>query len=403
MTERLYYQNSYLKECKAKVVKKLEIKRQPAVILDRTIFYPTSGGQPYDKGFIQNIPVIEVLEEEGEIIHILQEEWKGKENEEVIEKIDWERRFDHMQQHTGQHILSGALMKIWGIETVSFHLGEKFCTLDIHKDSITLEEIKAIEVYANRVVFENRPIECYVIEREAELKNLNLRKGVNRKGKIRIVEVKDFDTSACGGTHCRTSGEVGLIKITRWEKKGENIRLEFICGQRAWEDYFWKSEMIKSVSGKLTIKDSELGETIDRLIEERKEIKRELRECKEKLQGYEAIQLINQFTPREDGIRVVHKIFKDKNFQEVRELIQRVVNLDDKVIVFCGIIDTGGKIIFACSKDLKYDMNRLIKEAEKFIEGRGGGSSNFAQSGGKKIEGILLALEFALQNWENFI
>lgn len=402
MTERLYYQNSYLQECKARMVKKLEIKNQPAVILDRTIFYPTSGGQPYDKGFIQNIPVIEVLEEGEEIVHILQEEWQSKEKEEVIGKIDWERRFDHMQQHTGQHILSAALMKSWGIETVSFHLGEKFCTLDINKDNLTSEEIKKIEFCANKVVFENRPIHCYFIEGEEEIKSLNLRKAVNRKGKIRIVEVKDFDISACGGTHCRASGEVGLIKITRWEKKGEGIRIEFICGQRAWEDYFWKNEMIKGISLKLTTKDTELGEAIDRLLEERKGIKKELREYKEKWQDYEAIQLINQFNPRRDGIRVINKIFEGKNFQEVRELIQRMVNLDEKVMIFCGIIDNGGKIIFACSKDLNYDMSRLIKEAEKFIEGRGGGNSNFAQSGGKKIEGIPQALDFALQNWGNF-
>ncbi|GAB4114586.1 MAG: serine-tRNA(Ala) deacylase AlaX [Candidatus Caldatribacteriota bacterium] len=403
MTERIYYQDSYLKEYKSKVIKKMEIKNRPALVLDQTIFYPTSGGQPYDQGFIQNIPVVEVLEEGEDIIHVLQQEWEGQEQEEVISKIDWTRRFDHMQQHTGQHILSGALMKIWGIETVSFHLGEKYCTLDINKADLTSEEIKNIEFNANKIIFENKPVESYFIEQQEELKRLNLRKEVKRKGKIRIVEVKDFDISACGGTHCRTSGEIGLIKITRWERKGENIRLEFICGQRAWKDYFWKNEMIKDISTKLTVKDAELAEAIDRLLEERREIKKELREYKEKWQEYEISQILGEFPPREDGIRVIKRIFKEKKFPEVRDLIQRMVNLEEKVIIFGGMIDNGGKIIFACSKNLNYDMKRLVKEAEKFIEGRGGGSINFAQSGGKKAEGIAQAIDFAVRNWENFV
>ncbi len=402
MTERIYYRDSYLKEYKSKVVKKIEIKNRPALVLDQTIFYPTSGGQPYDQGFIQNIPVVEVLEEGEDVIHILPQEWEGKEQEEVISQIDWKRRFDHMQQHSGQHILSGALMKIWGIETLSFHLGEKYCTLDINKTNLTSEEIKNIEFKANKIIFENRPIESYFIEQKEELKRLNLRKEVKRKGKIRIVEVKDFDISACGGTHCRASGEIGLIKITRWEKKGENIRLEFICGYRAWEDYFWKNEMIKMISGKLTVKDTELTEAIERLMEERREINKELRGFKEKWQEYEVNQLIAQVSPREDGLRVIKKIFKEKNFPEVRGIVQRLVNLNKKILVFAGVIDNGGKIIFACSKNLNYDMKRLVKEAEKFIEGHGGGSINFAQSGGKKVEGLAQAIDFAVRNWKNF-
>ena len=217
MTKRLYYQNSYLKEFRAKVLKKIKIDNQPAVVLGETAFYPTSGGQPYDKGLIQNIPVVEVLEDNNEIIHILKEELKEKINSEVVGKIDWKRRFDHMQQHLGQHILSGALMKLWGVETVSFHLGEEVCTLDIAKEELTEEEAKKAEECANEIIFDNRPVKCYFVEGEEELKGLNLRKVLEKTGKIRIIEVEDFDFSACGGTHCRATGEVGLIKITKWE------------------------------------------------------------------------------------------------------------------------------------------------------------------------------------------
>jgi len=405
LTERLYYQDSYLKEFKAKVLKKIKINNQPAVVLDKTAFYPTSGGQPYDRGVIQDIPVVEVVEDNDEITHILKEELKEEINSEVVGKINWERRFDHMQQHSGQHILSGALMKLWSVETVSFHLGEEVCTLDIAKEKFTEEEARKVEECANEIIFNNKPVKCYFVEGEEELKRLNLRKLPDRKGKIRIIEIENFDLSACGGTHCRATGEVGMIKITKWEKRGEKIRLEFICGRRAWKDYFRKNKVIKNISNKLTIKDSELGEAIDRMLEEQKEIRKELKGFKEKLQDYEVRNLINKSSLKDDGIRIVSKIFEDKNFQEVRELVQKIINLDESVVVLAGINSKGEgiKILFACSRALNYDMNRLIREAGKFIEGRGGGAPNFAQAGGKRVEGIHEALDFALTNLKDFV
>ncbi|MBA7587847.1 Alanine--tRNA ligase [subsurface metagenome] len=403
MTERLYYEDSYLKEFRAKVLKKIKIDNQPAVVLDETAFYPTSGGQPHDKGVIQDVPVVEVVEEGDEIVHILKKELKEKINSEVVGKIDWKRRFDRMQQHLGQHILSGALIKLWSAETVSFHLGEEVCTLDIAKEKLTEEEVKKAEECANEIIFDNRPIKCYFVEGEEELKRLNLRKVPEKTGKIRIIEVKNFDFSACGGTHCRATGEVGMIKITKWEKRGEKIRLEFVCGRRAWKDYFWKNEVIKNISNKLTIKDSELGEAIDRMLEERKESWKELKEFKEKLQEYEAKRLIDETSIRDNGIRIINKVFEEKNFQEVRGLVQKIINLDDSVVVLFGVKSDGTKILFACSRALKYDMNGLTREAAKFIEGQGGGAPNFAQAGGRKSEGIEDALNFALEHFQEFI
>ncbi len=407
MAERLYYQDSYLKEFRAKILKKIKIDNQPAVVLDETAFYPTSGGQPYDKGVIRDVPVVEVVEEGDEIIHILKEELNEKINSRVVGKIDWNRRFDHMQQHLGQHILSGALMKLWSAETISFHLGEEVCTLDIAKDKLTEEEAKKAEECANEIIFGNRPVKRYFVKGEEELKRLNLRKIPEKTGKIRIIEVEDFDLSACGGTHCKATGEVGLIKITKWEKRGEKTHLEFICGRRAWKDYLRKNELIKNISNKLTIKDSELGEAIDRMLEERKEIWKELKEVKEKLQEYEAKRLIDESSLRNNGIKIINKVFEEKNFQEVRGLVQKIINLDDSVVVLAGIKSKeegeGTKILLACSGVLKYDMNGLIREAGKFIEGRGGGAPNFAQAGGKKAEGIEDALNFALEHFQEFI
>jgi alanyl-tRNA synthetase len=406
LTERLYYEDSYLKEFKAKVIKKIKIDNQPAVVLDETAFYPTSGGQPYDKGVIQDVSVVEVVEEDDEIVHILKKELKEKINSEVVGKIDWKRRFDHMQQHSGQHILSAAFEKLWNADTVSFYLGDEICTLDIMKDNITSEEVKKAEVLSNNIVLENKPVKVYFVGQE-RANELNLRKIPPQKGDIRIVEIKDFDICACCGTHCGTTGEVGLIKILKWEKRGVKIRLDFICGKRSLKDYYWKNELIKNISNKLTIKDIELGEVVERMLEERKETRKELREIKEKLQEYEAKRLIDETSMRDNGIRIIKKVFEEKNFQEVRGLVQKIINLDDSVVVLAGIKNKGEgegvKILFACSRVLKYDMNGLIREAGKFIEGRGGGAPNFAQAGGKKAEGIEDALNFALEHFQEFI
>jgi len=402
LTERLYYQDSYLQEFKARIIKKVKIDNQPAVVLDRTAFYPTSGGQPYDRGVIQEVSVVEVVEEGKEIIHILKEELKEDVDAVVTGKIDWKRRFDHMQQHTGQHILSGALMKIWEAETVSFHLGEKLCTLDIAKDNLTSGEAYQVEELANRIIFEDRLIKCSFVEGEDELKSFDLRKIPDRKGKIRIIEVKDFDFSACGGTHCRASGEVGLIKITRWEKRGNEIRLEFICGKRAWEDYFWKNEMVKNIANKLTIKDTELGDVVDRILDERKEAGKKIKDLHENLQEYKALDLLHNKTVKKGDIKIINKVFEDESVEEVRRLANKIINLEECVLLF-GVKGERANLLFACSNNLNYDMNKLIKEACKFVEGRGGGVPNFAQGGGTKICGIEEALNFALEHFQDFI
>jgi len=404
LNKRLYYEDPYLKEFKGKVLEKVRINDKSAIVLDNTCFYPTSGGQPNDLGYIQSVPVIDVIEDKEKIVHVLKEDIEEKSGDTIIGKIDWERRFDHMQQHSGQHILSAAFEKLLDADTVSFNLGNEICSIDIMKDNITSGEIKKIEELANNIVLKNLSIEVYFVERE-DADKLNLRKLPPEKGKIRIVEIKDFDICACCGTHCFTTGEIGLIKILKWENRGAKIRINFICGKRSLKDYFWKNELIRNISNKLTIKDSELGEVIERMLEERKDARKKLREYKEKLQEYEANKLINESVLNDDGIKIINKIFKQKCFQEVRELVQKSINLDDSIIVLAGIEDKkeGAKILFACSKALKYDMNKLIKEAGKFIEGRGGGAPNFAQAGGKKAEEIQEALDFALKHFQEYL
>jgi len=406
LSKRLYYEEPYLQEFKGKILEKIKIDGKPALILGSTCFYPTSGGQPNDLGYIQSVPIVDVIEDNEKIIHVLKEGIEEECGDTVIGTIDWERRFDHMQQHSGQHILSAAFEKLWNADTVSFHLGDEVCTLDIMKDDITPEEVKRGEVLANNVVLENKPIKTYFVNKE-EVNKLNLRKIPPQKGDIRIVEIKDFDICACCGTHCETTGEVGLIKILKWEKRGVKIRLDFICGKRSLKDYYWKNELIKNISNKLTIRDTELREAVERMLEERKETRKKLREIKEKLQEHEVKKLIDETSTRDNRIKIINKVFEEKSFQEVKELVQKIINLDESVVVLAGIKSKGegegAKILFACSRVLKYDMNKLIKEAGKFIEGRGGGAPNFAQAGGKRVEGIQEALDFALTNLKDFV
>ena len=402
LSKRLYFEKPYLQEFKGKILEKIKIDGKPALILDNTCFYPTSGGQPNDLGYIQGESIVDVIEDNEKIIHVL----KGGIGEEcgdtIIGKIDWKRRFDHMQQHSGQHILSAAFEKLWNADTVSFNLGDEICTLDIMKNNIISEEVKKVETLSNNIVLENKPIKVYFVNQE-RANELNLRKIPPQREDIRIVEIKDFDICACCGTHCRTTGEVGLIKILKWEKRGEKIRLDFICGKRSLKDYYWKNELIKNISNKLTIKDTELGEAIDRMLEERKELWKELKEFKEKLQEYKAKRLIDESSLKDNRIKIINKVFEENNFQEVRGLAQKIINLDDSVIVLFGVKSEGAKILFACSRALKYDMNGLTREAGKFIEGRGGGAPNFAQAGGKRAEGIEDALNFALEHFQEFI
>ena len=195
---------------------------------------------------------------------------------------------------------------------------------------------------------------------------------------------------------------MGLIKITRWEKRGNEIRLEFICGKRTWEDYFCKNEMVKNIANKLTIKDAELGDAVDRMLDERKEAGKKIKDLQENLQEYTALDLLHNQAVKEGDLKIINKIFERESVEEVRRLANKIIILEECVLLF-GIKGERASLLFACSNSLNYNMNKLIKEALKFVEGRGGGIPNFAQGGGTKISGIEEALNFALEHFRDFI
>ena len=225
MTERLYYHDSYLTRFRARVVDASPDGTH--VYLDRTAFYPTSGGQPFDTGTLNGVAVIDVIDEGERIAHVTASPVTGVEVEGVI---DQPRRFDHMRQHTGQHLLSAVFIQLLDAPTVSFHLGAEACTIDIQRDALTTDDVRAVEKRANELVLENRPV---TVEFREAAGDLGLRKPADRAGELRIVSIADLDRSACGGTHVRATGEIGPILIRKLDRIRGIVRVEFLCGMRA--------------------------------------------------------------------------------------------------------------------------------------------------------------------------
>ncbi len=394
MTNRLYHLDPYQAEFTATVKDKKVEGDRIELILDQTCFYPTSGGQPFDTGTINHIPVIDVFERgDGEIVHILNEDIK---TDTIEGRIDWERRFDNMQQHSGQHILSQCFLKIFEAQTTSFHLGDEITTIDITKDELTWEEAEEVEKLANSIVLADKPIKTHLISEE-QAENFNLRKPPtkSRERYIRVVEVEGFDFSACGGTHCLSTGEIGLIKIRRWERKKGNTRVEFFCGWRAIKDYNWKHRMISDLAGSLTVKDKELHLAIEKLIDENRDIRRELNEVKARLLDYEAEELIDEAIEIEE-IRVVSEVFEGRELGEIRQLAGKIAG-QEKCIALLGLKGEKASLIFARSEDLDINMKELIKGACVIIKGRGGGRPSWAQGGGQEGDKLQEALDFAIE------
>jgi alanyl-tRNA synthetase len=273
MTRRLYFDDPYLTGFAALVVERLVHEGRPAVVLDRSAFYPSSGGQPHDTGRLNAIPVLDVVEREenGPVVHILA---AALEAEQVEGEIDWPRRFDLMQQHSGQHILSAASLQLLGATTAGFHLAEEYATIDLDRAPLSIAQLAEVEELANSVVVQNRPVVARFVVDE-ELRGLPLRKPVNHSGPVRVVQMGAFDCSACGGTHVRATGEIGLIKITRAERRGTETRLEFLCGRRALRDYDAKNALLTGLAAEFTVGYWEVPDMVHRLAGELQQARRD--------------------------------------------------------------------------------------------------------------------------------
>lgn len=380
MTKRLYYSDAYTTSFTANIIERFQYRGKLAVILDQTYFYPTSGGQPHDLGALNELPVINVMvrPEDNAIAHIIDGEiW----SDEVTGQIDWPRRFDHMQQHTGQHILSQSFLKAAEAETVSFHLGDDYATIDIQDTGLKSNHIEIAEIIANRTIWENRPVIARQIAKE-EADKLPLRKIPDIDDEqLRIVEVLDFDLTACGGTHVSHTGEIGLIKVTKLERRKDELRVEFLCGRRALVDYRQKNRIVNQLANELTTGYAEIEASVVRLRDEAKQSHRLLKQQLSHALSIEAGLLVKHGR-RQGNTVIISEVFAGRDLAELRMLANQITS-HPNTIAFLGTVGDSAQLIFARSADAPGEMNLLLKQALQILGSvTGGGTPNFAQGGG---------------------
>lgn len=383
MSTRIYYTDSNARQFEANVVQALEHEGHPAVLLDRTAFYPTSGGQPHDTGTLGPARVIEVVDrDDGEVVHVLDREIPSGR---VTGQIDWDRRFEHMQQHTGQHILSAACDKVLGARTVSFHLGTDRSTIDLSRD-VGPADISRAEAEANRVIWEDRPVTVRFVS-DDEAASLPLRKEPKRTGKLRIVEVADYDLSACGGTHVERTGAIGMIAVSGAEKYKGGVRLEFVCGGRALKTFDALRDTVTGCVRQLSVLPSELPEGIGRLQAESKELQRTVKSLQERLSVFEAQALVSRAVPAREWRTVIE--IAEWDAPGLKALAMAATTQPKVVVVLFN--PSGGLLVVARSADVSFDAAAALKALVARFGGRGGGRSELAQAGGLNgsAEGVL--------------
>jgi len=367
MTDRLYYQDSYLTEFRARVVE--ASPDQLRVYLDRTAFYPTSGGQPFDLGELGGVEVAEVIDEEERIVHVLRAPLAAPD---VAGRIDWERRFDRMQQHTGQHLLSAVLLELFNAPTVSFHLGADSSTIDV-AGTLNDEQLRQAERRANQVVFENRPVSVTFQHSSGDL---GLRKPTERTGEVRIVTIQDLDRSACGGTHVRATGEIGAILIRKLDRIRGNLRVEFVCGMRAIHcarsDFAALSEIARTFSAPLEETPALANAQREKLLD----ADRTRRKLSAELAQLRGRALYAETTAGSDGVRRVQRRL-DTLSDEIRTEAQSFT--ESPLAIFLALVANPPSLLLAVSKDAGIHAGDLLKRLLAEAGGRGGGNATLAQ------------------------
>lgn len=384
-TVRLYYTNSYQTAFDATVVSTQHWEDKPAVVLDRTCFYPTSGGQAHDTGALANCRVLDVIANaDGSVLHVLDREIEAGVGETVRGKIDWSRRYDHMQQHSGQHLLSHVFHEQFGMETVSVHFGAAESTLDLQVDAVTPEQMVTAERRANELVYANLPFKAYFVDDEA-IRALPLRRPPQVQGKIRIVEMDGLDYVACGGTHCHRTGELGPIKLVRQERSRGNVRITFLCGWRAQEDYATKHDLIADVAGRFSTEAAAIPSAIERLHEQERVLQKEVADLRNRLLHLQAAELREQAEALGE-YALVRRIFSQEPPEVVKQLAQQLQQ-QPRLVAVLGATAGGQMTLFvARGEEVPLHAGQLVRVALQKFSGGGGGRPEFAQGGGLSDE-----------------
>ena len=391
VTERLYYSDSHLIEFEARVVDVTDrVSGWTAVVLDRTAFYPTGGGQPSDTGTLNGARVVECIDDGDKgVLHVVQGAAPSR-NDIVRGRIDWLRRLDHMQQHTGQHILSQAFVTLFNASTKGFRVLEASCEIDVELNNPTTEIIERAVELANNVVWEDRAIAIRNV-RSGEAAELPLRKEPAREGDLRLIEIEGFDLTPCGGTHAYRTGEVGMIAVRSWERARGLTRIEFVAGMRALADYRKANKSAREVAALFSTGRDDAPQLAAQMVSEHKELNRRIRALEEIVAGVEAEKLLASAS---EG--VVSQVFEGRDAESLKKLAHALIAHPGTIALLGSRDADAARFVFARSADAVGDMNALMREACAMLDGRGGGKPDMAQGGGKKVEKLEDALTHAL-------
>lgn len=381
VTERLYYSDSHLIEFEARVVDVTErVSGWTAIVLNRTAFYPTGGGQPSDTGTLEGLRVVECIDDgDRGVLHVVKGVAPGRDAI-VRGRVDWPRRLDHMQQHTGQHILSQAFVTLFNAPTRGFRVLDTSCEIDVELREPTTEKIERAVELANNVIWEDRAITIRNVT-SAEAFELELRKEPSREGEIRLIEIEGFDLTPCGGTHAYRTGEVGMIAVRSWERAKGLTRIDFVAGTRALADYRKANRSAREVAALFSAARDDIPHLTAHTVEENKELQRRLRVLEEVAAETEAEKLLGSATGG-----VVTRVFEGRDAESLKRLAQALI-VNPRTIALLGSRDKDtARLVFARSSDASGDMNLLMREACTMLDGRGGGKPDLAQGGGKRVE-----------------
>jgi alanyl-tRNA synthetase len=433
-TERLYYDDSRLLEFDATVISVSERDDgQIAVTLDRTAFYPAGGGQPTDTGTLGDARVVDCIDAESDgVLHVIQGS-VPEIGDRVHGKIDWPRRLDHLQQHTGQHILSAAFVKLFDAPTHSFRVLEHECEIDVALDNATDERIEQAVDLANQIIWENRPMTIRRVTSE-EAATLPLRKEPSREGELRVIEIDDFDLTPCGGTHAKSTGEVGVIAVRSWERAKGLTRIQFMAGVRVLADYRKANRTARDVAALFSAGREGSPALVAQLVEENKKLRRRVSELEEIACRVEAEELLKQASDSDrldreavtdnsrglsaqrdapgidrkslsdpEGValgsvsapRIVAKIFDDRGADSLKHLALALIAHPNTVALLGSRDGDTARLVFARSSDADGDLNSLMHGACSIIGGRGGGKPDLAQGGGRNVDRLAEAIESA--------
>ncbi|WP_079523232.1 alanyl-tRNA editing protein [Solibacillus isronensis] len=391
MKNLFYYEDAMMKEFKSQVVKTGKDETGNFIVLDNTAFYPTGGGQPHDTGWINELEIIDVEKIDEEIRHYTAADVSNISGE-ISGKLHWSRRFDHMQQHAGQHILTAAFVELYDMATVSFHLGTELVTIDLNVGEVSEDQLAAVEKRANEIILENRPIETKWVTKE-ELAQYKLRKDVKVDEDIRLVIIPDYDYNGCGGTHPTSTGQVGLLKILATEKMKKQIRVHFVCGNRVLQQLAMRKQVLSDVARQLSAPEEEAADALRKFAKTAKQTEKNLTEAQDALLEFEAKELANE--------TVAAATFENRSIQSLQKLARFITQQNDEAIALL-VANNEDKLQFVAARGSEQtkSMKDISTAALPLINGKGGGNDALVQGGGEKnvsAEALIEAMKEAIQ------